>query len=113
MYEVVVGIDFGSSGTGYAYSFMDKNRIIHGEIPGSSVDQKVPTEIILDDNNNVVHFGVDCIKHLKEKDHYFKGIKMQLYEKKSKIVSVNSGKELDLIIVIQKVLESIKVSTSK
>ena len=108
MYEVVVGIDFGSSGTGYAYSFMDKNRIIHGEIPGSGVDQKVPTEIILDDNNNVIHFGVNCINHLKEKTHYFKGIKMQLYEKKSKIVSVNSGKELDLIIVIQKVLEEIK-----
>ena len=56
MYEVVVGIDFGSSGTGFAYSYFDKKKIIHGQIYGASVDYKVPTEIILDDNNNVVKF---------------------------------------------------------
>ena len=50
MYEVVVGIDFGSSASGFAYSYMDKDRIIHGQIYGGSVDNKVPTEIILDNN---------------------------------------------------------------
>ena len=29
-YEVVVGIDFGSSGSGFAYSFYDKDSIIIG-----------------------------------------------------------------------------------
>ena len=112
MSEVVVGIDFGSSGTGFAYSYFNKNKIIHGEILGASVDYKVPTEIILDDKNYVLQFGADCVKFLKEKGlesgHYFKGIKMLLYENKSTIVSSNSGKELPLKLVIQKVLETIK-----
>ena len=112
MYEVVVGIDFGSSGSGFAYSYFNKNKIIHGQIYGASVDYKVPTEIILDDNNYVLKFGTDCIKYLKEKGlnlgHYFKGIKMHLYENKSTIIATNSGKELPLKLVIQKVLERIK-----
>ena len=97
MTEVVVGIDFGSSGTGFAYSYFNKNKIIHGEIFGASVDYKVPTEIILDDKNYVLQFGADCVKFLKEKGlesgHYFNGIKMLLYENKSTIISSNSGKE--------------------
>ena len=112
MYEVVVGIDFGSSGTGFAYSYFDKNKIIHGQIYGASVDYKVPTEIILDDQNYVLQFGADCTKYLKEKGletgHYFKAIKMELYENKSTIIAKNSGKELPLKLVIQKVLETIK-----
>ena len=112
MYEVVVGIDFGSSGSGFAYSYYDKSKIIHGQIYGASVDYKVPTEIILDDDNYVIQFGADCIKFLKEKGletgHYFKGIKMHLYENKSTITAKNSGKELPIKLVIQKVLEKIK-----
>ena len=107
MFEVVVGIDFGSSGSGFAYSFYDKNRIVHGQIEGATVDNKVPTEIILDDNNNIVKFGSSCAKN-KEKGHYFKGIKMELYENKTTIIAKNSGKELPLKLVIQKVLEKIK-----
>ena len=112
MYEVVVGIDFGSSGTGFAYSYFNTNKIIHGQIYGASVDYKIPTEIILDDNNFVISFGAECIKYLKEKKlengHYFKGIKMELYENKNIIKAKNSGKELPLKLVIQKVLETIK-----
>ena len=112
MYEVVVGIDFGSSGTGFAYSYFDKNKIIHGQIYGASVDYKVQTEIILDDQNYILQFGADCVKFLKEKGlsagHYFKGIKMELYENKNTIIAKNSGKELPLKLVIQKVLEKIK-----
>ena len=111
-YEVVVGIDFGSSGSGFAYSYFDKNKIIHGEIYGASVDHKVPTEIILDDQNYTIQFGAECVNFLKSKGlkvgHYFKGIKMHLYENKNTIISNNSGKELPLKLVIQKVLEEIK-----
>ena len=112
MYEVVVGIDFGSSGTGFAYSFFDKNKIIHGQIYGASVDYKAPTEIILDDNQYIVQFGANCKQYLKEKgletNHYFKDIKMQLYENKKTIKAKNTGKEFPLKLVIQKVLEKIK-----
>ena len=111
-YEVVVGIDFGSSGTGFAYSFFDPNDVVVGEIPGASVNNKVPTEIILDDNNYTIQFGCECENHLKEKGleagHYFKGIKMNLYENKDIIEANNSGKKVPLKIVIQKVLEEIK-----
>ena len=112
MYEVVVGIDFGSSGTGYAYSFFDKKNIILGQIYGASVDNKVPTEIILDDNNYVVQFGANCVQYLSEKgfetNHYFKGIKMNLYENNNFITAQNSDKTLPLKLVIQKVLEKVK-----
>ena len=111
-FEVVVGIDFGSSTSGFAYSYFDKNKIIHGQIYGASVDHKVPTEIILDDNNDVVQFGAECVKYLNENgletNHYFKNIKMHLYENKDRIIAQNSGKELPLKLVIQKILEIIK-----
>ena len=112
MYEVVVGIDFGSSGSGYAYSFYNKNDINHGNIFGANVDNKVPTEIILDEQNSILQFGAECKQYLKEKGinlcHYFKDIKIQLYNKNKFIKAKNSGKELPLKLVIQKILEKLK-----
>ena len=111
--EVVVGIDFGSSGSGFAYAYKNNEaEIIHGNIFGANVDNKAPTEIILDDNNETLQFGFGCIKFIKEKGlekgHYFKEIKMNLYEKKTYIKAKNSGKELPLKLVIQRVLEKLK-----
>ena len=113
MAEVVVGIDFGSSGSGFAYAFSDnKDEIIHGKIYGANVDDKVPTAIILDDNNNTLKFGKECLDYIKKKGleagHYFKEIKMNLYEKKKEIKAKNSGKILPLTLVIQRVLEKLK-----
>ena len=113
MAEVVVGIDFGSSGSGFAYAFKDnEDEIIHGMIQGANVDNKVPTEIILDDNNYTLSFGRECIEFLKTKGnkagHYFKEIKMNLYGRKTKIQAKNSEKILPLALVIQRVLEKLK-----
>jgi len=113
MVEVVVGIDFGSSGSGFVYAFNDnKEEIIHGMINGANVDNKVPTEIILDDKNNTIRFGVECVEYLKKKGlkagHYFKEIKMNLYDKKTEIQAKNSGKIFPLKLVIQRVLEKLK-----
>ena len=111
-YQVVVGIDFGSSGCGFAYSFMNESKIYHSDIPGSDVDKKVPTEIILDDKNHILQFGAKCKEYLKDKGlnagHYFQGIKMQLYNKQTTIKSCNSNKTLSLELVIEKVLEKLK-----
>ena len=56
------------------------------------MDYKVSSEIILDDENYTVQFDAGCIKYLKEKGlesgHYFKGIKMELYENKRTILSL-------------------------
>ena len=109
---VVVGIDFGSSGCGYAYSFMNEKNIYHMDVIGSDADKKIPTEIILDDNNYVLNFGADCKEYLKEKGvncgHYFKGIKMHLYQKKTTIKSSNSNKSLPIKIVIEKILDKLR-----
>ena len=111
-YEVVVGIDFGSSGSGYAYSFMNDKNINHGYISGGSVDNKVPTEIILTDDYQILEFGAGCKQYLKEKGlisgNYFKGIKMNLYSKNKNIKAHNNGKIFDLSKVIEKVLEKLK-----
>lgn len=111
-FEVVVGIDFGSSGSGFAYSFKNEKDINHGYIFGANVDNKVPTEIILSDSNEILAFGATCKQYLKEKGlnsgHYFKGIKMELYLKLTMIKAKNTGKYFSLVVVIQKVLEKIK-----
>ena len=68
MTEVVVGIDFGSSSSGFAFAFCDnKNEIIHGRIYGENADNKVPTEIILDNSNKTVKFGVECKEYMNKK----------------------------------------------
>jgi molecular chaperone DnaK (HSP70) len=111
-YQVVVGIDFGSSGSGFAYSFMDENKIYHSDIPGADVEKKVPTEIILNDKNEILEFGAKCNSYLKtnglNSGHYFKGIKMHLYNHKKEITSCNTNKTLPLQLVIEKVLSKLK-----
>ena len=60
MEKVVVGIDFGSTGSGFAFAFKKdiQNDIILGQIYGANFDNKIPTEIILDDSDNIISFGV-------------------------------------------------------
>ena len=113
MKEAVIGIDFGSSGTGYAYTFLDdKENILIGNISGANAYGKVPSEIILNSNGETVTFGIGCINYMKENDmnnlHYFKEIKMNLYNKITKIKAKNSGKLFELKLVIQRILEEIK-----
>ena len=116
-HKVVVAIDFGSSGSGFAFSFNDENRVIQGIIKGGNVNNKVPTEIILEKKNDedefiVVEWGAQCSKYLKKRKdfniHYFKDIKMNLYEHKKWISSQNSDLQLPIVFVIQKFLEEIK-----
>lgn len=60
MYEAVVGIDFGSSETGYTYSFNNKEDIILATFDDQGVDIKVPTEIILSKNFGKFIFDKKC-----------------------------------------------------
>ena len=70
MKKFIFGIDFGSSGSGDAYSFYNKNDINHGNIFGANVT-KAPTEIILDEQNSILQFGAECKQYLKEKGIIF------------------------------------------
>ena len=108
--KVVVGIDFGTSGVGYAFGFSNnKSNIFLSNFDGQEKDKKVPTEIILDtDLNFVLAFGNECkgyISRYDKKDYeYFKNIKMNLYKKNYKIKSTND-KEADIEFIITKILE--------
>ena len=112
MKKVVVGIDLGTSGIGYAFSFSkDLENIILSDFHGQNSDNKVPSEIILDNNlNDVLAFGSECKRYIRthEKRDYehFKDIKMNLYKKIYKIKSTN-GKEADLELVISKILKKV------
>ena len=116
MAEVVVGIDFGSSGSGFAYAFIDnQEEIIYNKIFGANIkDIKVPTEIILDNNNEIISFGAECKQYIsnngliKGKNYYIKDIKRNLYEKNTKIQAYNSEKIFPLTLIIQRVLEKLK-----
>ena len=113
MAEVVVGIDFGSTLSGFAYAFKgNQNEIIHGLTYGANFEHKFPTEIILDDSNKIISFGAECKKYLIKyglrQDHYFKEIKSHLYKKAAIIQAYNSEKKFPLELIIQRFLEKLK-----
>ena len=86
MNQVVVGIDFGSSITGYTYLYNNPKDIYLGQFPNQRVDSKVLTQIILDsDLEKVLDFGNECNKYITLMDYqkvncFFKKIKMNIYE---------------------------------
>ena len=111
MQAAIVGIDFGTSGTGYAYSFNDSKNIELGKFKGQDTGIKVPTEIILDSKlQNVLAFGENCSNYkMKEGELYFKKIKMNIYHKNKYIKPENDFKNAFLLIdVIAKILEYVK-----
>ena len=115
----LVAIDFGTSGTTYAFALLDsKKDIILGKwnIP----EIKNSTEIILSKNNyEILKFGNDCRKYFLEQIslntefYYFKDIKMKLYENQTEIKSSNANIFLKLDLVISKILIYIKQETIK
>ncbi len=118
MKKVVAAIDFGTSGTTYAFSFYDKKEnIITGKWNISQ--EKCPTEIILDESLNTIKFGNECEKYLSEqsssesKFYYFKNIKMELYKDETEITADNGGSRQPLAFVISKILIEIKKEAIK
>lgn len=114
MHEAVVGIDFGSSGTGYAYSFNNPDDIILGTFQDQGVDVKVPTEIILSKELKILAFGEKCKKYISENqlvngELYFQRIKMSLYNNQNTIKPQNDTLNYNLVDIIGKVLEFVKL----
>ena len=108
MNNVVIGIDFGTSGIGYAYSFSNK---IDKIIVSNFLDNKIPSEIILDNYlQDILSFGDMCKHYIKTHDkdtyQYFKNIKMNLYNKIYTIKSTN-GKEAFIEEIISKILKKV------
>ena len=110
MKKVIVAIDFGTSGTTYAFAFSDaKDDIICAK--WNSPGEKNKTEIILDKNYKTIKFGDDCQDYLgdlrssEEKYYHFTDIKMKLYDNETTICASNNNKIiLNIEIVISKIL---------
>lgn len=101
---VVVGIDFGTTYSGYAYSFRsdfikDKtdhlNKIYTNNWNcGDLMSEKTPTTLLLDKNKKFVSFGYDAendysrkTEEERKEHYYFRRFKMALYDKDGKLVS--------------------------
>ncbi|XP_078313006.1 heat shock 70 kDa protein 12A-like isoform X2 [Crassostrea virginica] len=98
-YVVVVAIDFGTTYSGYAYSFRDKflkdkkNHLAHIIVNywnsgGDFLSEKTPTTLLLNKNKEFVNFGYEAetkyggMSEEERKDHYyFRRFKMMLYDK--------------------------------
>ena len=111
----MIGIDFGSCGITFAYGPLDgDNKDINiGKFEEQGMNNKVSTEIILDDDlNKVIRFGNECKSFLSTtqniKYHHFKNIKMNLYKKEYIIKANNSGKEVNIEFIISKILKEVK-----
>ena len=75
--DIVIGIDFGTSGIACAYGFFkNENEPTPVYFNGQADKNKISTEIILDDDLNVIAFGNDCSSYdnlINEKNyHHFK-----------------------------------------
>ena len=113
--DIVVGIDFGTSGIGFTNGLLnDSNRELNlGHFEGQEKASKISTEIILDDDlKKVICFGNECKKYLcgitTEKFHHFNKIKMNLYKSIYIIKASNSNKEADIEYIIQLLLFEVK-----
>ena len=122
--QIVVGIDFGSCGITFAYVFLDdpKKDVKLGKFENQGINDKVSTEIILDEElKNVISFGNECANSLNtigvKKYHHFKNIKMNLYKKNKnnknnkdiyKIKANNSNKKVDIQYIITLILKEVK-----
>ena len=115
----LVAIDFGTSGTTYAFALFDsKEDIIVGKwnIP----ENKNTTEIILSkDNYEIKKFGNECKKYILEQSslnenfYHFKDIKMKLYDNQTEIKPTNGKISVKLELVISKILIYIKKEAIK
>ena len=116
-YLAYVGIDFGTSGSTFSYWYPDsksdnKESIKIKKWDGEGTVNKTSTQIILDqDLNEILAFGKDCEKFIKQSDTeylYFSNIKMYLYKDQSEIMDNYSKKKFPLVKVIAKILEKIR-----
>ena len=107
--KVIVGIDFGTSGSAFSYAFKNSKEDIL-----SPEEIKTPTEIILDSDMKILSFGKNCRQFLSsgkrfdQKYYHFSDIKMKLYRNERKIQANNVNEFYDLEKVISKILLAIK-----
>ncbi|XP_060563863.1 heat shock 70 kDa protein 12A-like [Ruditapes philippinarum] len=128
---VVAAIDFGTTYTGFAYSFKsDSTKIVTSRWTGENVrtaTEKAPTCVLLSPDKRFVAFGYEAeekYKELLEEDaknadghYFFERFKMKLYETKNlkldTLITDAVGKELPAIDVFAVVITHIKEKVYK
>ena len=118
--NIIVAIDFGSAFTGYTYSFKGKNKneIYYGKFEGTGANIKTLNKVIINDSNELVNYGYSAEEHmkkgnLKQNEHFFERIKMNLYSGQYTIKAVNSSKEIKLVDLIYIILDYLKKEAIK
>ncbi|XP_062569121.1 uncharacterized protein LOC134231209 [Saccostrea cucullata] len=124
--DVVVAIDFGTTYSGFAYSFSTEPSLVTTqEWKAESVDKsfmslKTPTTLLLDDQDEFVAFGYKAEQLYKEfvederhtKYRFFKNFKMTLHKKESldstMMIEDHQGKPLSAMEVFAKSLNYLK-----
>lgn len=91
-FELVAAIDFGTTYSGYAYSysFEPEKIFVNSKWPGGIQTCKEATAILLDDKQQFVAFGEDAISRYSEyldtdeekTFYFFSRFKMVLYKEK-------------------------------
>ena len=62
--KIIIGIDFGSSRTGYAYAV--KGKIYTCKFDGTLEKVKTLNEVILNDSNEIIEYGFKVKEYLKK-----------------------------------------------
>ena len=111
--DIIVAIDFGSARAGYAFSFPNNKNIYLCNFDKEKYKGKTINEIVLDDSDNCIEYGLkvsDYIKNgkLKNNEHFYERIKMNLYDEIYTIKASNSLKSINLVDLISKILEYLK-----
>ncbi|XP_061164136.1 uncharacterized protein LOC133173197 [Saccostrea echinata] len=124
--DVVVAIDFGTTYSGFAYSFSKEPSIVTTQewkaesAEKSFMSLKTPTTLLLDDEDNFVAFGYKAEQLYKEfvederhtKYRFFKNFKMTLHKKEcldsDMMLEDHQGKPLSAMEVFAKSLNYLK-----
>ncbi|XP_043084949.1 heat shock 70 kDa protein 12A-like isoform X1 [Puntigrus tetrazona] len=119
-----IAIDFGTSFSGYAFSFKTDKRLEQIRIPSWGMKQglktfKTPTCILFDEEQNFEKFGYDAMQTytmlMKKEDakkHYlFEHFKMELYNKeihRDVMIKASNGKTMKALKVFSESLRFLK-----
>lgn len=87
VYQVVAAIDFGTTYSGYAYSWKDKQDRFHTIKSSTKFSEKEPSVLLMDQSEELIAFGHEaelkykdlCEDELQQNYFYFQHFKMNLH----------------------------------
>ncbi|XP_078324280.1 uncharacterized protein LOC111123198 isoform X2 [Crassostrea virginica] len=111
VYQVVAAIDFGTTYSGYAYSWKDKQDRFHTIKSSTKFSEKEPSVLLMDQSEELIAFGHDaelkykdlCEDELQQNYFYFQHFKMNLHSdenlSRKTIIMDDKGRECSAVKV--------------